>query len=72
MRTEPYEDKLSRLRQMAKDDSGTWDLSPKDQAAITLALDLIDSLSDSLATAGGLPAEMVIEIAAKAIEIVKR
>jgi len=42
---------LSRLRAMATDNGNTWDLSPKDQAAIQYALDQIDELKDVLRSA---------------------
>jgi len=45
------EDTLSRLRMMATDKGDTWDLSPKDQAAIQYALDQIDELKDVLRSA---------------------
>lgn len=38
-------DMLSRLGEMARDNGNTWDLSPKDQAAIQYALDRIAELS---------------------------
>ncbi len=49
--SENNEDKLSRLRMMAADKGDTWDLSPKDQAAIQYALDGIDELTDVLRSA---------------------
>jgi hypothetical protein len=45
------EEMLSRLRMMAHDQGDTWDLSPKDQAAIDYALDLIAELKDVLISA---------------------
>jgi len=42
---------LSRLRAMATDKGDTWDLSPKDQAAIQYALDRLAELSDVLTSA---------------------
>jgi hypothetical protein len=45
------EDMLSRLRTMATDNGDTWDLSPKDQAAIQYAVDHIAELKDVLISA---------------------
>jgi len=42
---------LSRLRAMATDNGNTWDLSPKDQAAIQYALDQLEELRDVLTSA---------------------
>lgn len=42
---------LGRLQSMATDNGNTWDLSPKDQAAIQYALDHIDELADVLRSA---------------------
>jgi len=49
--SENKDDMMSRLRMMAKDNGGTWDLSPNDQAAIQHALDVIDELVDLLRSA---------------------
>lgn len=45
------ESMLGRLRSMSTDNGNTWDLSPKDQAAIQYALDHIEELSDVLRSA---------------------
>lgn len=42
---------ISRLQMMASDKGDTWDLSPRDQAAIQYALDRLDELSDVLRSA---------------------
>jgi hypothetical protein len=42
---------LSRLRAMATDKGDTWDLSPKDQAAIQYALDQVEQLTESVRVA---------------------
>jgi len=51
MPKENTEDMMSRLRMMATDKGDTWDLSPKDQAAIRYALDRLDALDDRLIAA---------------------
>ena len=40
-------DRLDRLRAMAEDNGGTWDLSPNDKAAIQLAVDVLELLVDA-------------------------
>jgi len=42
---------LGRLRSMSTDNGNTWDLSPKDRAAIQYALDRLEELSDVLRSA---------------------
>ena len=39
---ESFPDQLSRVRLMASGDSGTWDLSPNDLAALTAVLSKLD------------------------------
>jgi len=38
MKTESFEDQVSRLRQMCEPGQQNWDLSPKDTAAISMAV----------------------------------
>lgn len=41
---ETYIDQVSRVRLMARDESGTWDLSDNDQAALRAVLARLDHL----------------------------
>ena len=54
-------DKYGRVQQMILDDGGTWDLSPKDKAALRYVLGLVNSLADDLAAYTGQPIPKVIE-----------
>lgn len=47
-RAECFADQVSRLEEMAGDDNGTWDLSAKDQAAITAVVGQMKELFEAL------------------------
>lgn len=45
---ESPEDKISRVRMMAQDNGGTWDLSPNDQAALKHVIAMIEAMGEEL------------------------
>lgn len=51
--SESWDDKMSRLSLMTVDEGLTWDLSDNDQAAIRMALGVINAMADDLATCLG-------------------
>ena len=54
-------EKLQRVRQMATDTSGTWDLSPKDQLALRYVLKMVSVMADDLAAYTGDDVDTVLE-----------
>jgi hypothetical protein len=47
MMSESPDEQLSRLKQMCEPGQQTWDLSPKDVAAIEMAVRVVESQADS-------------------------
>ncbi len=52
---------------MILDDGETWDLSPKDKAALRHVLGLVNSMANDLAEATGLPVSDIIQHHGKAV-----